>query len=109
MAYECDAFISDYYSTSVDRSKDIQAIAHIVLQDGIITFQQHRDDTGIFIKQKSVADLFVDGQNAPDFIRRIAELKGTWSWDAIMRGKIDENDRILLDRDDEWREESGQR
>jgi hypothetical protein len=27
MAYECDAFTSDYLSAPVDRSKDIQAIA----------------------------------------------------------------------------------
>ena len=86
----------------------MRAIASIVLQDGITILQRNRDDTGDFAKQNPVSDLFVDGQNTPDFIRRVAELKGGWCWDAVVKRNAGETDRILLDRDAEWVEESVQ-
>ena len=100
MASECEAFVSDNHSTPVESSKDIRAIAIILLKEGICKERRNRDDSGKQSTQYQVSDLFVEGQNAKDLTPRIKKLRDSLAFGALTSpADLDDGIEIEIDED----------
>src|SRR5436305_14177434 len=72
LTQECDAYITDFHSFSVDIFKDVMCIASKLLQHDICNRNVFRNNDE---QQKEVMNLFIQGQHVLSLTQRITKYK----------------------------------